>query len=195
LGVAFREYDPLVPELSWIRRRALPVLTVVALLLLPWTVWLTATLPAKHTSEHWDAAWVGFDVAEILSLGATVVAIYRRAVWVEVTASIAGTLLLADAWFDVLLSTGDKKLWVAIVEAAVAELPLAALCFLIAFNLSRFLKRWADVLRVAPPPVRDRLLHLTAPGEGPAESDLVGVLEVPADGEPAGETGDAHTAP
>jgi hypothetical protein len=187
--------EPLVPELSWIRRRALPVLTVVALFLLPWTVWLTVTLPAKHVSEHWDAAWVGFDTAEILALGATVIGIYRRAVWVEVTASVAGTLLLADAWFDVLLSGGDEKLWVAVVEAVFAELPLAGLCFLIAFDLSRFLSRWADVLRVAPPQVRDRLLHLAAPGERPSERDLVRVLEIPADGEPAREARDADAAP
>jgi hypothetical protein len=187
--------ESLVPELSWIRRRALPVLTLVALFELPWTVWLTVTLPAKHTSEHWDAAWVGFDTAEILALGATVIAIYRRAVWVEVTASVAGTLLLADAWFDVLLSGGDEKLWVAVVEAAFAELPLAALCFLIAFDLSRFLSRWADVLRVAPQPVRDRLLHLAAPGERPSEGDLVRVFEIAADGEPAGEARDADASP
>jgi hypothetical protein len=190
-----REPDPaVVPELSWIRRRALPILTLVAVFLLPWTVWLTVTLPAKHTSEHWDAAWVGFDTAEILALGATVIGIYRRAVWVEVTASVAGTLLLADAWFDVLLSVGDEKLWIALAEAGAAELPLATLCFWIAFDLSRFLSRWADVLRVAPPSVRDRLLHLAAPGERPSERDLVCVLEIAADGEPAREAGDADAS-
>ena len=186
---------PLAPELGWIRRRALPVLTVVALLLLPWTVWLTVTLPSRHVSEHWDAAWVGFDTAEVLALGATAIGIYRRAVWVEVAASVAGTLLLADAWFDVLLSAGDEKLWVAVAEAVAAELPLAALCFWIALDVSRFLSRWAEVLRVAPPPVRDRLLHLAAPGERPTESDLVGVLEVSSHGEPAGQARDADAAP
>jgi hypothetical protein len=190
-GVALEHERSLVSEPSWIRRRALPILTVVAILLLPWTVWLTATLPARHTSEHWDAAWVGFDVVEILALGATVLGIYRHAVWVQVTASVAGTLLLADAWFDILLTAGDEKVWVAVVQAVVAEVPLAALCFWIALDLTRFLLRWADVLRVSPPGVRDRLLHLAAPGESPSESDLVGVLQVAADREPAGEPSDA----
>ena len=177
-------------RLSWAERRVV----MEALLLLPWTVWLTVTLPARHVSEHWDAAWVGFDTAEVLALGATVIGIYRRAVWVGVTASVAGTLLLADAWFDVLLSGGDEKLWIAITEALAAELPLATLCFWIAFDLSRFLSRWADVLRVAPQLVGDRLLHLSAPGERPSERDLVRVLEVPADGEPAGEARDADAS-
>ena len=189
--MALHDDDPLVPELKWIRSRALPVLTVVALLLLPWTVWLTVTLPARHTSVHWDAAWVGFDTAEILALLSTVIGIYRRAVWVEVAAAVAGTLLVADAWFDVLLSAGDEKVWIAIVQAAFAELPLSFLCFWIALDVARFLSRWADVLRVAPPGVRDRLLHLTSPGERPTERDLVRVLEVAADGESAGEPRDA----
>jgi len=180
-----------VSDLTWIRRRALPILTLVALFLLPWTVWLTVTLPSRHVSEHWDAAWVGFDTAEIVAIATTVLGIYRRAVWVEVTASIAGTLLLADAWFDIVLSGGDEKLWIALVQAVVAELPLAFLCFSIALDVSRFLSRWAEVLRVAPPPVRDRLLHLAAPGERPSEGDLVRIFEVAADREAAGEPRDA----
>jgi len=184
----------IVPELRWMRRRALPVLTLVALFLLPWTVWLTVTLPSRHVADHWDAAWIGFDLAEVVAIGATAVGIYRRAVWVEVAASVAGTLLLADAWFDVLLSGGDEKLWIAVAEAAVAEVPLAVLCFTIAFDVSRFLSRWADVLRAAPPPLRDRLLHLAAPGERPTERDLVRVFEIPADGEPARKTRDTDAS-
>jgi hypothetical protein len=183
-----------VPEFRWIRRTALPILTLVALLLLPWTVWLTATLPSRHVAEHWDAAWVGFDVAEIVAITATAIGIYRRAVWVELAASVAGTLLLADAWFDIMLSGGDEKLWIAVGEAVVAEIPLALLCFLIAFDVTRFLSRWADVLRVAPPPLRDRLLHLAAPGERPTERDLVRVFEVAADRESAREPRDADAS-
>jgi hypothetical protein len=192
--MALERDEPLVPELSWIRRRALPILILVALSLLPWTIWLTLTLPSRHVSEHWDAAWVGFDTAEILGLTATVIGIYRRAVWVQVTASLAGTLLLADAWFDILLSGGGEKLWIAVVQAVVAEVPLAGLCFWIALDLSRFLARLADVLRVAPPPVRDRLLHLAAPGERPSEGDLVRIFEVAADRKPAGEPRDADAS-
>ena len=158
-----------------LRRIIAPFFALAGIALVPWTVWLTVTLPARHVSEHWDAAWVGLDLAEILALAATVAGIYRRAVWVEVTASVAGTLLIADAWFDILLAGSDDTLWIA-------------------FDLSRFLSRWADVLRVAPQLVGDRLLHLSAPGERPSERDLVRVHEVPADGEPAGEARDADAS-
>ena len=50
-----------------VSRRWVPVLlAVVALGLLPWTLWLATTLPSQHVAEHWDLAWGGFDV--ILSI-------------------------------------------------------------------------------------------------------------------------------
>ena len=52
----------------------------------------------------------------------------------EIILSIAGTLLLCDAWFDTLTSrSGTEFAWAA-VEALVAELPLATFCFWIAFD-------------------------------------------------------------
>ena len=114
----------------------MPLLGGVVVFLLPWTVWLTVTLPAKHVAEHWDAAWVGFDLAEVLALSLTAYGLWKRSPWVEVAASAAGTLLIADAWFDILLSGGDEKVWVAVAEAVVAEVPLAILCFWIAIDVA-----------------------------------------------------------
>src|SRR5947208_1457268 len=94
-------------------------------------------VPARGARGSAPPAWVGFDTAEILALLSTVIGIYRRAVWVEVAAAVAGTLLVADAWFDVLLSAGDEKVWIAIVQAAFAELPLSFLCFWIALDVAR----------------------------------------------------------
>ncbi len=131
---------------SWARKWALPILALVALFLLPWTAWLTVTLPARHVSEHWDAAWVGFDVAEFVALAATAFGIWRRTAWLQAAAAAAGTLLCADAWFDVLLSHGDRKFWVAVAEAVVAEIPLAAVCFWIAVDAARFWARWQRLL-------------------------------------------------
>ena len=56
------------------------------------------------------------------------------------------------------------------------ELPVAAVCFWIAFRTERFVAQ---------------ALHLAPTGERAAEGDLVGVLEVAADGEPAREPRDA----
>ena len=90
-----------------------------------------------------------------------------------------------------LLSAGGEKFWVAVVEAFVAELPLAALCFGIAYDVSRFISRWRHLVELAPPSMRERWLHLAATGERAAERDLVRILQVAADRESAGEAGDA----
>jgi hypothetical protein len=191
MSLPTNELEHSLRQLRWVRRWAMPLLGGVVLFLLPWTVWLTVTLPAKHVAEHWDAAWVGFDVAEVVALSFTAYGLWRRAPWVEVAASAAGTMLIADAWFDILLSGGDEKVWVAVAEAVVAEVPLAILCFWIAIDAARFWAGWLEVLRLAPPGLRRRLLHLAAAGEGATERDLIRVLEIPSDGEPARESSDA----
>jgi len=54
---------------------------------------------------------------------------------VTVLASIAGTLLVCDAWFDVVTAEPGGELAWALVFALLAELPLAALCFWVAFEV------------------------------------------------------------
>ena len=50
-----------------------------------------------------------------------------------------GTLLITDAWFDIVLESHSDELRKAIYLAVFAELPLAALCFWIAYRTERFL--------------------------------------------------------
>ena len=38
------------------------VLGGVAITMLPWTAYLTATLPGSEVAHHWDLAWAGLDV-------------------------------------------------------------------------------------------------------------------------------------
>jgi hypothetical protein len=102
--------------------------------LLPWTIYLSITLPAKHESAHWDIVWPGLDVGIALAVAATVVALVRLSPNLPIFATIAGTLLLCDAWFDTLTSQPGSELAWAAVEALLAELPLAAFCFWIAFD-------------------------------------------------------------
>ena len=47
-------------------------------------------------------------------------------------------MLLCDAWFDVVTATSGDEQAAAILEAVVAELPLAALCFWIVVDTTRF---------------------------------------------------------
>jgi hypothetical protein len=139
-----------------------PAFLLISVLLVPWIVWLFIDLPDSTRADHWSLAWGGFDVMLALSLAGTAVAILRRSTLTAITATIAGTLLVCDAWFDVLTSKGGGDLTLAILMALLLELPLAALCFAIAHNVERILAEAARTLRAAGFRVRDR--RLVPPG-------------------------------
>jgi hypothetical protein len=108
------------------------LLATVAVALGPWTILLNARLPSRHVAVHWDTAWTGFDVALALVLLATAYGAACGRPWSERAAAVAGTLLVCDAWFDVLTSSTATEVTVAAIEAGVAEVPLAVLCFALA---------------------------------------------------------------
>jgi hypothetical protein len=122
-----------------LRRWLVTVLGGVAVLLVPWILYLTFTLPARHVTVHYDLAWVGFDVGLTAAFVATAWAVLRGSQWLVPLAAITGTMLCCDAWFDVTTSQPGSELFEAIAEAAVAELPLAALCGFIVYDAERFL--------------------------------------------------------
>lgn len=113
-----------------------PALLGCAVVLIPWTALLFATLPRHYVANHWDLAWGGFDLGLGIALAATAVLVARRSPLAEVTAAITGTLLVCDAWFDILTSRGTSDIAQAIASALLIELPLAALCFWMARNLA-----------------------------------------------------------
>jgi hypothetical protein len=172
-----------------LREWVVVVFAAIGIGLLPWTIWLVESLNSHHTTNSWDLAWGGFDFGLAVMFVATACAAYRRSPWVGALSAATGTLLMTDAWFDIVLeSHSDERLY-SILLAAFAELPAAAFCFWIAYRTERFL---AEVVDEALG--RGMASHLAAAGEGPAEGDLVGVLEVAPDGEAAGEPGDADAA-
>ena len=103
-----------------------------AVVLVPWSVALTAALPAHHVARHWDVAWAGFDAGIAITLLATVAAAVRRSAWLAVIAGAAAAMLLCDAWFDVVTSSDRLDLWLALAAALAVELPLAGVCILVA---------------------------------------------------------------
>ena len=117
------------------------VLGAVAVGLFPWTLYLTFTLPARHLTPHWDVAWAGFDITEAIFALATAIALLRNSVRVGVLASITGTFLVCDAWFDIVTSQAGNELTSSVVEAVIAELPLAAFCFWLALDAERICAR------------------------------------------------------
>jgi hypothetical protein len=165
---------------STLRQWVVGLFGVIGLGMLPWTIWLSASLKPHHVTERWDVAWSGFDMGLAVAFLLTAFAAWRRSPWVGALAAATGTLLLTDAWFDIVLESHSDELRQAIYLAVFAELPLAALCFWIAYRTERFLAL-----------IVEQVLHLTSAAEGPAERDFVGVLEVTPDGEPAREPRDA----
>jgi hypothetical protein len=132
-----------VPLPRWIA----PVLLLTSAGLLPWTLWLTFTLPSRHVTEHYDVAWVVFDCALFCAFAATAWCTVKASEWLVPFAAVTGTMLVCDAWFDVVTSIGTDDSLVAILEAILAELPLAAVCALIVYDAERF--RQATVVRYA----------------------------------------------
>ena len=116
------------------------VLGVTAAALLPWTLWLTFTLPSRHVTEHYDVAWVVFDCALLCAFAATAWCTVKSSQWLVPFAAVTGTMLLCDAWFDVATSIGSGDALEAILEAVFAELPLATLCAFIVYDAERFLR-------------------------------------------------------
>lgn len=129
-----------------------------AVVLIPWAALLFLTLPRHYGANHWWLAWGGFDVALGASLAATAVATLRRSPFGEVAAAVTGTLLLCDAWFDVLTSRGTSDVVQAVVSALLIELPLAVVCFWIATNIARAVETARPYLLAAGFTIRDRKL-------------------------------------
>src|SRR5947209_6968435 len=148
------------------------VFAAIGVGLLPWTIWLSTSLSPHHETTRWDLAWSGFDTGLAVLFILTAIAAYRRSPWVGALAAATGMMLVTDAWFDVVLESHADELRSSVMLAVFAELPTAAFCFWIALRTERFL---------------ERALHLSPARERAPEGDLVGVFEVPADGQSAGE--------
>lgn len=133
------------------RRYWLPVfLGGCAIALLPWTIVVNAALPSRAIVSHWDTAWTGFDIALGAVLLSTALAARRNAPAAAKLATAGATLLICDAWFDILTAATSAERLTAMIEAAVAELPLAALCLAIARDPSRFTASVASARSAVP---------------------------------------------
>lgn len=141
---------PAGPQLLPVPRWVTALFTIAAAGLLPWTLYLTFTLPSRHVTTHYDLAWIGFDIGLAAAFAGTSWAAIRRSDWLVPLAAVTGTMLVCDAWFDVVTSSGAGEIGEAVAEAAFAELPLAALCAFIVYDSESFLRstvhRYSDAL-------------------------------------------------
>ena len=133
--------------------RWLPIaLTVAAIALVPTLVVELTVVPEAQTAHHLRLAWTGLDVFEVVALAATGFALQRRSAMTAVPATITGTLLVCDAWINIVPATGAA--FYEAIAMALVELPLAALSFWVAAR--------------HPGPSRSGRAQLT--GTAPAES-------------------------
>jgi len=114
-------------------RWAGPAFLLFSVALVPWTVYLGYTLPDRQLSPHYNIAWVGFDVILLVVLAATGIFALRRSLYLAMAATAAATLLVVDAWFDVMTSPGSQFLE-SLATALLIELPLAVVCGWLAYH-------------------------------------------------------------
>jgi hypothetical protein len=117
---------------------------VAAFCLVPWLVFLAATLPESVRIDD-RLAWVGFDVGLVIVLGATAYLAWRGRPRVALAATALATMLVVDAWFDVNTSQTGMEKQVAIGFAAV-ELSLAGVSLWIALHAVSIVRQRLDDL-------------------------------------------------
>ena len=82
-------------------------------------------------------AWVGLDLAEAVAALLTAVLLSRGSPRAGLSATAGPVLLLTDAWFDVCTSPPGLDRLLAVGEAVLVELPLAAAAIWLAVALTR----------------------------------------------------------
>jgi hypothetical protein len=123
-------------------------------LMLPWVAGLVFILPTRHEAAHYGASWIGFDLALSGMLLRTGWLAQKGREHIELSAAMTGTLLLVDAWFDVVTADSHREQAIALLLAVGGEIPLAAFCLWIAGRvefrrqrraeaMSKLLRQWA----------------------------------------------------
>ncbi|WP_436535235.1 hypothetical protein [Actinoplanes sp. HUAS TT8] len=138
-----------------------PLFAVLGAATIPWTVYLSFTLPQRMHTDNYRTAWVGFDVLLVLGLLTTAYLAWRGQPRVGLVAGATATLLVVDAWFDLTLSNRTEML-AAVLSAALIEIPLAVLCGWIALHVDRLVEH--RLRRLARRTARLRAAAAVLPG-------------------------------
>ena len=136
-------------------RRAIALAVIIGgcLGLAAWIGVLAVTLPRYYHTGGWRGAWVGFDIFELVTFAVTAWAAWKHRQVVIGCLIVLATLLCCDAWFDVTLDLRTNGFWFSLLLALCVELPLAALCLLVARRLLRLNIRAVRRLRGLTGPV------------------------------------------
>jgi len=126
------------------------VYAVAGVLLVPWTVYLAMNLPQRTIDTHYRGAWVGFDALLVTAIGLTAYFAYRVDTRVQLPATATATLLIVDAWFDVMTAGRHKGVGLALLMAVCVELPAAVGSLWLARRVNHNADRMARAALVGP---------------------------------------------
>jgi len=165
--VTLEEEAAPVPGSSWRWDAVLVFIVASCVVLAAWIGVLAVTLPKFYHTGNWRGAWVGFDVALLATFATTGWAAWRRRQLLIICLVVLATLLLCDAWFDVVLDVRTPGFLASLLSAIVVELPLALLAIFMARRLLRLtigqVMRYEGLTGQVPPLRRIPLLG-PAPG-------------------------------
>ncbi|HEX9031861.1 MAG TPA: hypothetical protein VF834_08425 [Streptosporangiaceae bacterium] len=151
---------------GWKWDAVLVVVVVSCIVLTGWIGYLAVTLPPYYRTGSWRGAWVGFDLALLASFAATGWTAWRHRQLLIISLVVLATLLLTDAWFDVVLDVRTAGFWESLTSALVIELPLAVVAITMARRLLRLtigqIMRYEGVTGRVPPLWQVPLLGPTA---------------------------------
>lgn len=103
--------------------------------LIPWTILLAHFLPPRYISHNWDIAWTGFDVFMAVLFALTAFFAVKKSKYISISSTMLGTILLIDAWFDILTAKPGIAASRSILEAIIVEIPLSLISFWLAYNV------------------------------------------------------------
>ena len=159
LLAAAREIGTPPVRVKRMRSRFLTILAACCLGLGVWIVYLAVSMPTGYHAKAWSAAWIGFDLLLLLALTGTIVAAMLGRQIVILLAVFTASLLLCDAWFDIVLDWGTSDVWGSLASAAFVEVPLAGFLLFKARGLVRvaLLQRWHELGLPGDPPALYRI--------------------------------------
>jgi hypothetical protein len=137
-------HEPLLVEFRRRSRRTALAYMVMGVALVPWTVFLALTLPRREIDTHYRGAWVGFDILLVVAIVFTAYYAFRMDDRVQLPAMATATLLVVDAWFDVMTAGGGRNTLEAVVMALFVEIPAALFSLLLARQVNRHVDRIAE---------------------------------------------------
>ena len=135
--VALEQENTPAPGATWKWYAVIAFTAGACVFLVIWIAVLALTLPRFYHTGSWRGAWVGFDLAELAMFAVTGWAAWRRRQILIICLIVLATLLLSDAWFDVVLDVRTGGFLPSLLSALLVEVPLATLAILVARRLLR----------------------------------------------------------